>query len=149
MTNGMRTAFALLAASAVFACAPGAPARVTPMGADASAAEAPDTVSAAAAPATEVASAPTSPADQPQIPVPPNAVRRTNRDTTAQKDSTKATNDTLQPEADFLDSLHTMAADTAHPKALTVPVEAETVHREAAELFGRPAGSAASPPHVR
>ncbi len=53
--------------------------------------------------------------------------------------------DTLQQEAEFLDSLRSAAADTTHHPALTVPVDSSTVKREAATLFGHPAGTPASP----
>jgi membrane-bound lytic murein transglycosylase D len=130
----MRHSLAVLILAGLTACARGGPAPVAPVTAGSSAEESPS-------PVQTVAVTPTSPADPPaaeaaQTPAAQAAAARVRRDS--------ATGDTLQQEAEFLDSLRALAADTLHRQALSIPVAPEAVRREAATLFGRPEGSAAS-----
>ena len=78
---------------------------------------------------------PSAPVQTPPAPAPTPTQAAAAHDTVVRRDS--ASQDTLRREAAFLDSLHTMRADTTHP-AIQVPVAPEAVRREAATLLGRP-----------
>ena len=101
------------------------------------------------APPAAQAPAPASPADQaPQATATrsaPGAQQPVRADTLKPAHRDTSERDTLQQEAEFLDSLRFAAADTTHHPALTVPVDSSAVRREAATLFGHPATASASP----
>jgi len=129
-TLGLTSVFAL---GLCAACAPTRPAPVAPV--SVAPAEAPQEVAVAAPAARTPAPTPTPTADSTaaQVSAPAAPVRRAN--------VTRVAPDTAREQA-FLDSLHSLAADST-PHASTAPVGAEDVQQEAATLFGHSAGTSA------
>jgi membrane-bound lytic murein transglycosylase D len=138
MTNGMgravnhtrmKTLPGVLILVAMAACSRGTSAPAMP-------APAPAPEEAQAAPPSPPVARPSEQQAPPPALPPQNPTQAAaSRDTSVRRDS--AAQDTLQREAAFLDSLHTMRADTSRP-AVQVPVAPEAVRREAATLLGRP-----------
>lgn len=136
----MKRVLLVLSLGLAAACTRGRSAPVTPL---------PEPVTQQPAAAPQPQPLPASPADQPASGPATSAAADVSGQASATSDSTRQAQgstqrDTLQQEAEFLDSLHSAAADTAHHPVMTVPVAPEAVSKEAATLFGRPGGAVAS-----